>query len=130
MGCLYAINFLYICLISKTNLKQNIMALNVNSGGLISEAKAKQLISDFEIRFPGEVVSSFIGSTHLNAALAQQKCVGLRIYNGYDSSAQKISLVIVGVDEHDNDLLEEGLIYDQMVTCPPICTIGTALSKK
>ena len=106
------------------------MALNVNSGGLISESKAKELIADFEVQFPGEVVSSFIGSNHVNAVLSQGGCIGLRIYNGYDSAAQKISLVIVGVDEHDNDILSDGLIYDELVTCPNFCSQGNTLSQK
>lgn len=106
------------------------MALNVNSGGVISESKAKELIADFENRFPGEVISSFIGANHVNAVLAQEDCIGIRIYNGYDAAAQKISLIIVGVDDHDNDLLEEGLIYDQMATCPPLCSTGITLSQK
>lgn len=106
------------------------MALDVNSGGVITEQKAKELISEFAVKFPGEVVSSFIGANNVNAILAQEDCIGLRIYNGYDATAQKISLVIVGVDEHDNDLLENRLIYDQLATCPPLCSTGTTLSKK
>lgn len=105
------------------------MALNVNSGDLITEEKAKELIRSFEMRFPGEVVSSFIGANHVNSVLAQDGCVGLRIYNGYDAAAQKISLVIVGVDEHDNDLVVDGVIYDQLVTCPPTCPTGSTLLK-
>ena len=103
------------------------MVLDQNSGGKISEAKARELIADFKIRFPDEVVSSFIGTANVNAILEQENCIGLRIYNGYDTVAKKISLVIVGVDSTNNDLLLGGLIYDQMVTCPPICPIGASL---
>lgn len=106
------------------------MALNVNSGGLISEKKARELITDFENRFPGEVVSSFIGTTNVNIILDQEDCIGLRIYNGYDTIEQKISLVIVGVDNDDNDILVNGIIYDKMITCPPICPTGISLSEK
>ena len=105
------------------------MALDENSGGLISEQKAKELIAEFATQFPGEVVSSFIGSANVNILLEQQDCIGLRIYNGYDNVEQKISLVVVGVDRDDNELLADGLIYDQMVICPPTCPSGTALSK-
>ena len=104
------------------------MALDENSGGLISEEKARELISDFAKKFPGEVVSSFIGSANVNIILEQENCIGLRIYNGYDEIAQKISLVLVGVDQSDNDILTGAIIYDKLITCPPICSTGILLS--
>ena len=104
------------------------MTINENSGGLITEQQARTLISEFDKRFPGEVVSSFMGSVHINSILSQEDCIGLRIYNGYDALTEKISLVLVGVDSANNDLLKDGLIYDQMVTCPPTCPPGKTLS--
>ena len=104
------------------------MALDENSGGLISEQKAKELIAEFATQFPGEVVSSFIGSANVNIILEQQDCIGLRVYNGYDVVEKKISLVLVGVGANGNDLLADGLIYDEMITCPPICPTGVSLS--
>ena len=104
------------------------MALDENSGGIITEQKARELINDFKIQFPGEVVSSFIGSANVNIILAQENCIGLRIYNGYDTVEQKISLVVVGVDRADNDILVNGVIYDKMVTCPPTCPKGISLT--
>ncbi len=104
------------------------MGLNENSGGLITEAKARELISDFDKRFPGEVVSSFIGAANVNNILEQDDCIGLRIYNGYDEHDQKISLVLVGVDQAGRDMLSSAIIYDKMVTCPPTCPIEGLLS--
>lgn len=104
------------------------MALDVNSGGIISEQKAKELIAEFAIKFPGEVVSSFIGSENVNIILAQENCIGIRIYNGYDAIERKISLVLVGVDQYDHDILTGAIIYDKLITCPPTCPVEGLLS--
>ena len=106
------------------------MSLNVNSGSKITEEQAKVLIEEFDRKFPGEVVSSFIGSANIAAIMEQDDCIGLRIYNGYNSTEEKISLVLVGVNSAEQDILAEGIIYDQMVTCPPTCPIDGSLSKK
>ena len=97
------------------------MELNENNGGLISEERARELVSAFDKKFPGEVVSSFIGSVNVRSLLDQEHCIGLRIYNGYDSSEQKLSLVIVGVGLDGENLLGAGLIYDELVKCPDFC---------
>lgn len=97
------------------------MTLDENIGGIISQEQAKVLITAFDTKFPGEVVSSFIGANNVRHILDQENCIGLRIYNGYDDENKKISLVLVGVDTEGKELLEGGIIYDRMVTCPPIC---------
>ena len=53
--------------------------------------------------------------------LNQENCIGIRIYNGYDSVKEKISLVLVGVDEDEKELLGNNIIYDEMSTCPSMC---------
>lgn len=105
------------------------MSLNENTGGIITQQEAKVLAKSFDKRFPNEVTSSFIGSTNLKNLVNQNDCVGIRIYNGYDEAAGKISLIIVGVDSNEKDILENGLIYDRMVTCPPVCPIDGLLVK-
>ena len=99
------------------------MELDVNTGSIITQEKAKALITAFESKFPGEVTSSFIGANNLKNILDQNNCIGLRIYNGYDEVNEKISLVLVGVDADEKEILENGLIVDEMVTCPPRCPI-------
>lgn len=103
------------------------MDINSNTGSIITQVKAKELINAFDLRFPGEIVSSFIGSENVNHILNQEDCIGIRIYNGYDSQTQKISLVLVGVNSTEGDMLEDGIIYDEMSVCPPICPKGTSL---
>lgn len=98
------------------------MALDQNTGSIISQTTAKKLIKAFEARFPNEILGSFIGSNHVNAVLAQENCIGIRIYNGYDVDNKKISLIIVGVDKDEEEILDAGIIYDEMATCPPDCS--------
>lgn len=106
------------------------MKLDVNTGSIITQEEAKALIAAFESKFPGEVTSSFIGANNVKNILDQDNCIGLRIYNGYDIVNEKISLVLVGVDNDEKEILENGLIVDQMVTCPPTCPLEGSLSKK
>lgn len=103
------------------------MKPDVNSGSLITEQKAKDLIDAFQINFPNEIISSFIGKNNVENLLQQEDCVGIRIYNGYDEVERKISLVLVGVDSNDDELLNDGLIYDDMKVCPPNCPTGNSL---
>lgn len=97
------------------------MNLDPNTGSIISEEQAKKMIALFAEKFPKQTVSSFIGSDNVKKILEQEECIGIRIYNGYDEEAQKISLVLVGVNSNEEDILENGIIYDEMVTCPPAC---------
>lgn len=97
------------------------MKLDVNTGSIITQEEAKELISAFKTKFPGEVTSSFIGANNVKNILDQENCIGVRIYNGYDDVNEKISLVLVGVDLNENDMLEKEIIYDKINTCPPAC---------
>ncbi|MFZ4680080.1 MAG: hypothetical protein ACOYLP_07930 [Flavobacterium sp.] len=97
------------------------MNLDPTTGSIISEEEAKKIITLFAEKFPKQTVSSFIGSDNVKKILEQEGCIGIRIYNGYDEEAQKISLVLVGVDKEEQDILEYGIIYDRMATCPPFC---------
>ncbi len=99
------------------------MKLDVNTGSIITQEEAKALITAFESKFPGEVTSSFIGANNIKNILDQYNCIGLRIYNGYDAVNEKISLVLVGVDENEKEILENGIIYDKAGTCPPLCPV-------
>ncbi len=97
------------------------MKLDVNTGSIITQEEAKALITAFKTKFPHEVTSSFIGANNVKNILDQENCIGVRIYNGYDDVNEKISLVLVGVDMNENDMLEKGIIYDKINTCPPAC---------
>ena len=97
------------------------MKLDPNTGSIISQEQAKTLIDAFAKKFPGQIVSSFIGENNVKQILEQDNCIGLRIYNGYDDAEKKISLVMVGVDAKEQDMLDGNIIYDRMAICPPFC---------
>lgn len=97
------------------------MKLEPTTGSIISEEEAKKMIALFAEKFPKQTVSSFIGSDNVKKILEQEGCIGVRIYNGFDEEAQKISLVLVGVNKEEEDILKNGIIYDKMVICPPAC---------
>lgn len=97
------------------------MNLDPNTGSIITEEQAKKMIALFAEKFPNQIVSSFIGGNNVKKILEQEDCIGIRIYNGYDDEAQKISLILVGVDSAEQDILGNGIIYDEMAICPPVC---------
>lgn len=105
------------------------MELNATIGSIISEERAKELISSFGVKYDSEIRSSFIGSENVQHLLNQEGCIGLRIYNGYNDENQKMSLVLVGVDESGKEMLEDGIIYDELSQCPPICPVDKSLLK-
>lgn len=97
------------------------MSLNPNTGSIITKEEAQTLIAAFGKKFPGEVVASFIGENNVKQILEQDNCIGLRVYNGYDDAEKNISLVVVGVDDKQQDILDGNIIYDKLALCPPAC---------
>lgn len=106
------------------------MELNAKTGSIITEKQAKELIAAFGVKYKGEINSSFIGSDNVKHILSQEGCMGIRIYNGYDDENKKMNLVLVGVDESGKEMLEDGIIYDELALCPPTCPIDLSLLKK
>ncbi|UPQ78282.1 hypothetical protein M0M57_11700 [Flavobacterium azooxidireducens] len=96
------------------------MEINKNSGGEIKLKEAQDLIAAFQSIFPEEKKAFFIGSNHVEAILAQDRCIGVRIYNAYDEDKLTKTVVLVGVDTLGNDM-KEGVIVDRTVICPPHC---------
>lgn len=106
------------------------MKLDATTGSIITEERARELVTSFGIKYKDEINSSFIGSDNVQHILKQEGCVGLRIYNGYDDENKKMNLVLIGVDGSGKEMLEDGIIYDELSQCPPICPIEGGLLKK
>lgn len=106
------------------------MKLDATTGSIITEERARELVKSFGIKYKDEINSSFIGSKNVEQILNQENCVGLRIYNGYDNEKQRMSLVLVGVDVSGKEILEKGIIFDDMSVCPPFCPIDGSLLQK
>ena len=75
------------------------MELDENTGGEITLAEAQKYVVAFRTKYPNEVKAFFIGSKNVEKILEQADCIGIRIYNGYDSEANGLNLVLVGVDD-------------------------------
>jgi hypothetical protein len=74
-------------------------------GEEISHELGAQMIKDFQIANPLERKSYLIGKNILIQILSQPGCVGMRFYSAIDEEGVR-TLVYVGVDENNNDLIE------------------------
>lgn len=109
------------------NLKIKIMAITPDSGKQISINEAKTLIADFKTKFPDQIKASFLGINVLNLVLQQQNenVIGIRIYYGYDTVADIISPVLVGVNDKGEDIT--AVLVDRFKPCPDYCDINSPL---
>lgn len=105
------------------------MKLDATTGSIITVERAKELITSFGMKYKNEINSSFIGSENVHHILSQEGCVGLRIYNGYNNEVNKMSLIVIGVDESGKEMLDKGVVYDELAVCPPLCPIDNSLLK-
>jgi len=102
------------------------MALSKTSGGTITLTEAVDLVSAFRTNFPSESKGSFIGADNIMLILAQDDCIGIRTYNGYDEKEGAMVLVMVGVDSDEKDMTS-GYIMDRMIRCPNVCDVSSPL---
>lgn len=72
------------------------------------------------------IQSGFFNRNVLDKILGQSQCVGIRYYFAKLDNGQ-YTLVAVGVDSLGNDL-ENGIIAQQIVPCPPICGSSSRLN--
>ncbi len=106
------------------------MRIDENTGSIITLEEAQNLAKAFNEKYKDETISSFIGSNNVRQILDQEGCVGLRIYNGFNNETQKIAFVIVGVDSEDTELVGDGIIFDELASCPTMCPINSEIYKK
>ena len=97
-----------------------------NAGAVVPLDEAQKLVKAFQAQFPNEIKSSLIDTDLVSRLLSQADCVGLRIYNGYDSLSKRMSPVLVGVNSKNEDLTK-GIILDRMRVCPDFCPIASDL---
>ncbi|WP_343748298.1 hypothetical protein [Fluviicola sp.] len=95
------------------------MSFNGNEGSKISLAEGAALTLRYRIGNQDGVLGAFYGRNHIEEILAQSDCQGIRIYLGKDVDG-KSSLVLVGADSAENDLLD--VILDVGQRCPPNCS--------
>lgn len=105
------------------------MTLDNNTGSEITLEEAKDYTHAFQEDNPGAIKSFYVGAKKLKLILDQEECVGVRIYNGYDTDQNnKPNLVLVGVDKMGEDMTD-GIILDKLETCPSLCPGSSTLIK-
>ena len=52
--------------------------------------------------------------------LDQKDCVGMRIYYGLNER-NEVCQILVGIDQHNEDILVNDLIAEEGIRCPPDC---------
>jgi hypothetical protein len=102
------------------------MAINPSSGEFITLDEAKSYVFEYRKLFPSSIKGYFAGIEKLDMILAQDGCIGLRIYNGYSIDESKTNLVILGVDSASQDMTK-GLILEKLDPCPSQCDVNSAL---
>lgn len=101
------------------------MAFNGTEGGKITLNEGAALTAAYRNRYPSETKGHFFGRDILLQILAQEDCMGIRIYYGIGESGQK-ELVLVGADTEENDLTE--LVADLSLPCPGMCGVANSLN--
>jgi hypothetical protein len=140
----------------KTILKNLLMeTIKIKSDQFITLAKAKQLVGKFK-KDKDKIVkdeyknkdllpdSETFDRSVIDFLLAQPGCASLRIHFGMEED-EKVSLVIVGVDANDNDILTPVALNQSISTtetvetltdpivengtkCPPVCPVASLLN--
>lgn len=93
---------------------------------------ARSWANNFREQNTTGTIAHFFGTEILNQLLAEEGCVGLRIYYGIDDEGNR-QLLIVGVDEKGNDLLpatgvdgrvndDGNIVADFSYPCPTYCS--------
>ena len=77
-----------------------------------------------------DLVAGYLGRNIYEKILAQDNCVGIRIYNAKEENGNPV-FVLVGVDPNGNDITQ-GPIGEDIFPCPPFCgkgVTGSMMSK-
>lgn len=87
------------------------------AGSKITLATGSKMTGDFRTAHPNVTKAVYYTADVYEDLLAQEDCVGIRIYNALDANGV-ITNVLVGVDRFGNDLYQ-GSIYDFGDKTPP-----------
>lgn len=104
------------------------MTIDNNTGTVITVDDAVNYTHTFQENNPDAIKSFFVGINKVNRVLGQDDCIGIRIYNGYDTQTGKNNLVLVGVDKDGEDITA-GVIIEYLIPCPKDCPKNSVLIK-
>lgn len=93
----------------------------------ITLAEAAALTANYRASVPtGSTLGHYFGGDAISAILAQEGCVGVRIYYGLKDDGTE-QLIIVGVDAYENDMTS-GLLAEKSILCPNQCGSANVLN--
>ena len=102
------------------------MPIDRHTGEFINLSEAKTLAHDFQNDFPSSHKCYYVGVEKLQELMAQEGCMGIRIYRALDKTRGEETLVVVGVNEQCKDMTD-GKILDKMRPCPNDCDANSVL---
>ncbi len=100
------------------------MAFTGDENHAITLGDASQLTGNY--RAHTAVKGGFFGRKAIEEILAQNGCVGIRVYFAQQNDGSP-TLVLVGVDASENDM-ENGLLAEDYKPCPPYCGQSSRLN--
>jgi hypothetical protein len=83
---------------------------------------ASDWTANYRAAEPGATKAYFFGQQILSDILAQEDCVGIRIYYAIDDEGAK-HMILVGVNEDGNDQTS-GIVAQRGIGCPSYCDSG------
>lgn len=89
------------------------------AGSIITLADGSTKTARFRRKFSNETKAVYYSSNVYNDLMAQDGCVGIRIYNAIDEDGN-LTNVLVGVDTNGDDMYT-GTLINYGAICPPIC---------
>ena len=92
----------------------------------ISLLDAADLTAHYRTNHPGAIKAFYYSKAAISAILAQEDCVGIRIYYGEDDEDNP-KLVICGVLANEDDI-DDGLLAEFGLPCPTQCGSSNALN--
>lgn len=104
------------------------MSINNNTGEVITLDEAIDFTHTYQNNNPDEIKSFFAGINKINRILGQDDCIGIRFYNGENSTTGAKNLVLVGVDKDGEDITS-GVIVEYLTPCPKFCPKNSQLIK-
>jgi hypothetical protein len=102
--------------------------LTVNDGTFVTLEEGADYTAAYREQFadPKDIIKGlFVGTNKVNALLAQEGVVGIRIYFGVNGDGVP-NLVVVGAKANGDDVTD--LIVERLKPCPPVCGSGNALN--
>lgn len=95
------------------------MSLTHDQDHSISLSTASEWTANYRGKYPNQIKGHAFGKDAIEAILAQDDCIGIRIYYALDDDGVQ-QLIITGVDSAGDDLYD-GLLAERSMPCPPVC---------